>query len=191
MKTRGGFTSFGRAGLTRRLIGMALAIWLVVCATVGASLQTVTEPDLRAAFLFNFVKFATWPDDALPAGAPIVLCATDESVASALEAQVAGRTVNERALIVKRVQPTASARGCSVLYAGRIDQRRAKELFTALHGTSVLTVGEAEDFAMAGGMIGLFVADGRMRFTVNLGAVERTRLRLSSQVLNLAKIIKG
>ena len=153
--------------------------------------QAVSEPALKAAFIVNFVKFTTWPDEVLPAGAPIVLCTTEEEVAIALESQVANRTVNDRALVVKRVKANELLRGCSLLYTGRMDQRRAKELLTTLTGTSVLTVGEAEEFATAGGVIGLFVHDGRMKFAVNLKAVERTRVRLSSQVLTLAKIIKG
>jgi transcription-repair coupling factor (superfamily II helicase) len=167
-------------------------MWMAgVCAAAVAAQQAVAEPTLKAAFIVNFVKFATWPDDVLPANASIVLCTTDAEVAAALETQVANRTVNERALVVKRVKPNELLRGCSLLYTGRLDARRAKDLLTTLVGTNVLTVGEAEEFAAAGGMIGLFVDQGRMKFAVNLGAVERTRLRLSSQLLTLAKIIKG
>jgi uncharacterized protein DUF4154 len=175
-----------------------LAITLAGCLiAVGAafapmvSAQGVEEPKLKAAFLYNFVKFATWPDDLLPAGAPIVLCAADDGIATLLESEVAGRSVDSHALVVKRVKLNASARGCAMLYVGRLDQRRAKELFTVLDGTSVLTVGDAEDFATAGGMIGLFVDGGRMKFAINIGAVERTQLRLSAQLLSLAKIIKS
>jgi hypothetical protein len=153
--------------------------------------QSMEEPKLKALFLFNFVKFTTWPAEVLPAGAPLVLCTTDDEIASRLEEVVAGRTVESHALVVKRVKLNAPARGCAVLYAGRIDQRRAKDLFTALDRTSVLTVGDAEDFAIAGGMIGLFVDGGKMRFAVNIGAVERTQVRLSAQLLTLAKIIKS
>ncbi|HYN08855.1 MAG TPA: YfiR family protein [Vicinamibacterales bacterium] len=194
MRRRAENPSGGRARSPRRILAVTLAAWLVAAGAPFAllvSAQGVAEPQLKAAFLFNFVKFATWPEDLLPAGAPIVLCATDDDIAASLESLVAGRSVDSHALVVKRVKLNASARGCAVLYAGRIDQRRAKELFTALDGTSVLTVGDAEDFATAGGMIGLFVDGGRMRFAINIGAVERTQVRLSAQLLNLAKIIKG
>ncbi len=192
MNTRVARTSVGLAGGRRQALAAMFGGLLAVCTLATAmEAQGVNEADLKAAFLFNFVKFATWPDETLPARAPIVLCTTDANIATALEGLVAGRTVNDHALIVKRVALNASARGCGILYAGRLDQRKAKELFTVLEGTTVLTVGDAEDFAAAGGMIGLFVADGKMRFAVNVGAVERTRLRLSSQLLNLAKIIKG
>ena len=81
-------------------------------------------------------------------------------------------------------------RGCAVLYASKLDERRTLQLIAGLAGASVLTVGDAQDFAARGGMIGLFVDDGRMRFAINRGAVQRTRLKLSAQLLTLAKIVK-
>jgi hypothetical protein len=186
-------SSSGRAPGPRHLAAGILAAWMTAVCSVPAAVsgQAVSEPALKAAFLFNFVKFATWPEDALPPRAPVVLCTTDEEVAAALEGQVANRTVNDRALVVRRVKPQAPLRGCSLVYTGGLDERRAKAVLATLAGTSVLTVGDAEEFAAAGGMIGLFVADGRMKFTINLGAVGRTRVRLSSQLLTLAKVIKG
>lgn len=177
----------------RQLPAALLAGWLAVGGVLAppALAQGVSEPRLKAVFLFNFVRFATWPDDVLPAGAPIVLCAVDGDIAASLESEVAGRSLDSHALVVKRVKLNASARDCTLLYAGRLDKRRAKELFAALDGTSVLTVGDAEDFATAGGMIGLFVDGGRMRFAINVEAVQRTHVRLSAQLLNLAKLVKG
>jgi len=171
---------------------MAVVVGLVIAAAAGAGVgaQGVAEPALKAAFLFNFVRFANWPEDLLAPTAPIVLCVTDVEMGSALENLVAGRTIDQHALTVKRVKLDGSARGCTALYAGKLDRRKAKDLLGVLQGTSVLTVGDAEDFATAGGMIGLFVDAGRMRFAINLDAVERSRLRLSAQVLSLAKIVR-
>jgi hypothetical protein len=41
-----------------------------------------------------------------------------------------------------------------------------------------------------GGMVEFFLESGRMRFAVNVDAVHRSRVRLSSRVLGLAKIVK-
>jgi hypothetical protein len=58
-------------------------------------------------------------------------------------------------------------------------------------GAPILTVGDGDAFASGGGMIGLFVEDGRMRFAINTEAAHRAGLRFSSKLLNLAKIVKG
>lgn len=177
-----------RLGRARRWLP-ALFTTLVVLAAAPAGAQTASE--LKAAFLLSFVKFTEWPPDAPAPGAPLVLCTTDEDVASALLGASGGREVDHRTLIVRRVKLDEPLRGCAVLHVGEIDRKQTARLATALQGASVLSVGDAEDFASSGGVIGLFVDGDRMRFAINPGAAERMRLRLSARLLNLAKIVKG
>jgi hypothetical protein len=59
-----------------------------------------------------------------------------------------------------------------------------------LKGVAVLTVGTSDQFARSGGMVGLFVEDGRMRFAINPDAAQRSGVRLSSRLLALAKLVK-
>jgi hypothetical protein len=51
-------------------------------------------------------------------------------------------------------------------------------------------VSDREHFAQSGGIAGLFVEQGRMRFAINVEAAQRCRLRISSRLLSLAKIVK-
>jgi hypothetical protein len=176
-----------------RIRGAAWLLTLVVLAHPSWALeaaQPVAEPALKAAFLLNFTKFTDWPEDELAPAAPLVLCSADSEVAAALDGLVAGRAVNQHALTLRRVKLDESVRGCALLYTGRLDEKRTSQLVSTLGGASILTVGDAQDFAARGGMIGFFVDDGRMRFAINRGAVQRTRLKLRAQLLTLAKIIK-
>ena len=50
----------------------AFALSLLCAAAAGA--QDVTEPSLKAAFIYNFAKFTEWPPDVLPATAPFTAC---------------------------------------------------------------------------------------------------------------------
>ncbi len=59
-----------------------------------------------------------------------------------------------------------------------------------MRGAPVLTVAEFDGFASGGGMIGLYVAESRVRFEVNLAAVRATGLQLGSNLLKLARIIR-
>jgi hypothetical protein len=54
----------------------------------------------------------------------------------------------------------------------------------------ILTVGEYPAFLNDGGIIGLRVIDGKVRFDVNLRQAERVGLRVSSQLLRLARIVR-
>jgi hypothetical protein len=53
----------------------------------------------------------------------------------------------------------------------------------------VLTIGDVDQFAELGGMINLTTEDKRIRFEVNVQAIERAGLKAGSQLLRLARIV--
>jgi hypothetical protein len=166
---------------------VAASLMLGVAPTARA--QSAPEPALKAAFLYNFAKFAEWPADAAPAD-PLTICVFgDAAIADALDETVKGRTVDGRKATVVRVKPDGF-RGCHVLYVAGLDAKRAQAIVDELKGAPVLTVGDREQFAQSGGIAGLFVEQGRMRFAINIEAAQRCRLRISSRLLSLAKIVK-
>ena len=52
-----------------------------------------------------------------------------------------------------------------------------------------MTIGDSADFAGAGGMIGLINMDRKVRFQINVGAVHRSGLSISSQLLKIAILV--
>lgn len=155
-----------------------------------AEAQTTAVADLKAAFLFNFAKFAVWPADAVPVGAPLTFCIIgDWFVAQSLETAVQGKALDGHSLVVTRVKSDAVLRSCQILYAGRVDKRRALELLDAVDGVAVLTVSDLETFTQIGGTAAFFGDQNRMRFTVNMDSVRRSRVQLSAQMLRLATLV--
>jgi hypothetical protein len=54
----------------------------------------------------------------------------------------------------------------------------------------VLTITDNEQFAELGGGANLFLERDKVRFSINVGATQRARVTISSQLLALAKIVK-
>jgi YfiR/HmsC-like len=151
--------------------------------------QTVTQPALKAAFLYNFAKFAEWPGDQESAGA-ITLCVLDDSaVDDALDQLSRGGAINGRQVTMLRGS-RERLRQCHLLYVGGSDVHRALAILDEIKGAPVLTVSDGEQFPRMGGMIGLFLEDGKMRFAVNPDAAQRGGIRLSSRLMTLAKLVK-
>jgi hypothetical protein len=171
-----------------RLVVAALVLGLGV-KPAAASAQSASESTLKAAFLYNFAKFAEWPADAPPAD-PLTICVVgDLLIGDALEETVKGRTIDGRKVVVSR--PSLDGiRGCHVLYLAGFDGKRMQQIVDDLKSAPVLTVGDREQFAQGGGIAGLFVEQGRMRFAINVEAAQRCRVRISSRLLSLAKIVK-
>jgi len=151
--------------------------------------DALEESSVKAAILFNVVRFTEWPPASFGSDtAPVVLCVVGPDPAGALE-RLDGKTLKGRPLSV-RATDEARLRQCHIAYisperADLTDVLKAAEKFT------VLTVSDIDRFARKGGMIGLVNEGGKIRFEINLRAAERAGLRLSSQLLKLASIVRN
>src|SRR5688572_21248677 len=126
--------------------------------------QTVSEPQLKAVFMVNFAKFATWPD--LAPTAPITLCTVgDDQIASSVAQMVRGQVVDGHALAASQLPRDAGWAPCQLLFLG-YDGVSSARLDAA--PATVLTVSDEKGFASNGGMIEFFTEDSRLRFAVNL-----------------------
>lgn len=168
-------------------VALAVAVLTTPVHTVTPS-QAAPDVAVKAAFIYNFAKFTEWP--AMSPGAPIILCvAGDDDIASALVQTVRGRDINGHALEVWRPEASTTWRACGVLFITSAELRRAGGRLAEVRPLPVLTVSDHDGFARAGGLIELYVEGGRMRFAINVDAVKRSKLRLSSRLLGLAKIV--
>jgi len=173
-----------------RLIGAAVfAAGLLVCAPARSE-QVHPEQDVKAAFLFNFTRFVTWPTE-IPAGTePFRLCVVADSAAiEAVERTMAGESVNGRAVLTLTPRSTAQARECQILFVGRSAAESGAPLLAAVRELPVLTVGDEPRFLARGGTIQFVVEDGRVRFDVSVANAERARLEISSRLLRVARAI--
>jgi uncharacterized protein DUF4154 len=166
---------------------VAAATALVLMSGSIARPQDVTEPSLKAAFVYNFAKFTEWPEDVLPATASFSACVLDAGpVGDALERAVKGRQLAGRPIAVQRVQLGSAMRGCHLLFVSGLTEAQVGTVLTAIRGASVLTISDVDDFARMGGIAHVFVENGKMRFDLNLELARRSRLQLSSKLLSLA-----
>lgn len=167
---------------------VALAAMLVfVCP--GLRAQAVTQPALRAAFLYNFAKFTEWPAHSVPHGS-LTLCVLDDlAVEGALTELVGNSTINGHSITIWRNATGSRLRACNLVYVDDASGR-APGVIQELLGAPVLTVSNGNDFVRSGGIVGLFIEEGRMRFAVNPDAAQRAGVRLSSKLLQLAQIFR-
>lgn len=150
-----------------------------------------TLPAVKAAFVYNFIKLVTWPEARLAAGeAPIAVCLVDgEAMDEALRLALDGKSVEGHPVRVERLAAAGDElAGCHVLYLDAAHQSRYPALMAKAAGKGVLVVDEGSNFTWPDGMIRLFADQGRVRFELNLQAVERAGLKIDPRLIRLARI---
>ena len=157
----------------------------------GADPAAASEYAIKAAFIFNFAKFTEWPGAASGATlGPLVLCAYAGGRYDAALAAIDGKTVQGRIMRVRRGVRPDEIKSCHIIFIAESDERRIPELLRAVKGSPVLTIGDTDGFAEAGGMIGLITANDRVQFEINNEAALRANLKIGSQLLRLARLVK-
>jgi len=175
-----------RAGLLFFLTAL-----LAVPASSQAELAAAGEYEVKAALLLNFAKFVQWPSAAFDGpNTPFHLCVwSSEAADQALRQLTEGKSLEGRPLQVDRLESLDAARGCHMLFVGHADVTAVMRLLHEGFGHGILTVGETEGFAQAGGVINLVLWQDRVSFEINLAAAGRAGLTISSKLLNLAVIV--
>ncbi|MGC1620866.1 MAG: YfiR family protein [Candidatus Acidiferrum sp.] len=160
---------------------------------VSAQANSPGEYQVKAAFLFHFAQFVDWPPGAFKAAdSPLTYCTVGEDpFHGALDASLNGKTIGTRSARVQHFKRIAEIQDCQVLFIGTVERKTIPAALASLKEGPVLTVGETENFAQEGGMIGFFLEDNKVRFDINLVAAQKAKLQISARLLTLAKTVIG
>ncbi|MEY2407472.1 MAG: hypothetical protein QOF48_142 [Verrucomicrobiota bacterium] len=188
------------AHAVRCVIGGAAAKTLafVTCLFAGAPGTAAAEPpaareyQLKAAFLYNFTKFVEFPAQSFSdAKAPIVIGVFGKSALSAeLESAVKDRHVDGRSFVIKSLDQPGEVTQVHVVFICGGEIGRFSEIQHCLKGTGVLTVGDTDTFSKHGGMINFVMEGGKLRFDINNDSAEAAGIKLSAQLLKLARTVR-
>lgn len=141
--------------------------------------------------MFNFAKVVEWPSHTFQSEkAPTILCVfSHDSFGSALDEIIRGKAINNREVLTRRIDELSDLKSCQLVLVSRVEDR-CSEVLRGVKETSALVVGEGEGLAERGGEIQFFPEDNKLRFAVNVDAIQRARLTISPKRLALARIVR-
>jgi hypothetical protein len=148
------------------------------------------EAQIKAAFVYNFLKFVVWPDNTFgsPRDSLVVAIIGDGATADAAEQVLKAQQIGERLLVIRRLHWDESLAGVNALLVTERDEKKLRRVLGAAT-PAVLTIGEGEEFATHGGVIALFMENRRVRFDIDVAVARAAGLQVSSKVLALARAV--
>ncbi len=184
-----GVPGCGRVRRAGRRLATSFLLILLTAAVALAQSSAPTEYQVKATWLLNFLQFTEWPAAAFTnANTPIRIGVLgDDPFGAVLDQTVQGETINNRKLVVLRSRRVEDLKDCQLLFISKSEKPRLPEILRGLESTSVLTVSETESFARIGGIINFYLEGKKVRFEINAAAARRKGIKISSQVLDLAK----
>jgi len=159
-------------------------------AAPNAQEFTPSEYQVKAAFLYNFLKFVEWPPSIYPKDpSDLSVCVLGEDpFGTALDA-MKENAVQGKMIAIKRTNNLINIKECSVIFISASEKKNIGDILLFLKNSPVLTISDIEGFAEAGGIIEFVRENGKVRFKINIGAAKQARLNISSKLLRLAHIV--
>ncbi len=181
-----------------RVCKVGLALVLLAVTGMIFNEAAVAQPDIasesqiKAAFLYKFCHYVEWPDGTFPSGTSPLRLGVVGSRGNFEELQkiADGLTVNGRTVEVHFVESFSAVNGIHLLFLARNQRFRTNDFLEFTDGLPIVTVTESPAGFRAGSVINFVVEQERVRFDINLIAAHEHGLRLSAQLLKVARQVK-
>ncbi len=177
-----------------------LAIIAVAAVTLFGSLDPYSftkaeqagEYVVKAAFLYNFAKFVTWPEDwdySDTYEPSIILTILGKDPFGDAIDTIRGKLIRGKKLEITKVDRVEQIGKCHILFISSSETVQLDRILRYVSSYNVLTVSDMKKFAERGGMVHLVKDGKKVRFIINSNHIRKAGLRISSQLLKLAEIV--
>lgn len=150
--------------------------------------NTVQEYQIKAAFLYNAAKFIEWPPESSASGSFVIGIIGDDPFGNVLD-DLSSKTIRGKKIVIRRFSSLDKVRDCQLLFIPATERRRLSAVLSTSRDYAVLTVSDLDGFAKSGGMIEMAMDKGRLGFDVNNQQVRKQGLKISAQMLKLARTV--
>ncbi|MGB1540012.1 MAG: YfiR family protein [Rickettsiales bacterium] len=158
----------------------------VISAPSSVRAFTLDEAQVKAGYIYNFMKFVDWPPEYLTQ--TFNLCVLGSNPFGKVLDRFTGKSIRNRPIRVVIDVPLAQTRYCHVVFVSRSESGRLTNALLRLRQTPILTISDIEGFANKGGVIELFTTGGGdVAFRISQKSAQEVGLRVSSKLLTLSK----
>lgn len=164
-----------------------VAVLLLYSFSAPAETTVRGEYKLKAAFMYNFAGFTSWPSDPLDS---FHFCVLGKDPFNDDLTALQNKLVHDVPLKILKITDIGESDRCQLLYVSTSLTDQAETIISRLEGKPVLTVSDIDGFTDYGGMIGLRIIDNRIRFEINADAASRAGISFSSKLLALATTVR-
>lgn len=169
----------------KRLLKTILCMVLLVASSSFQEKNEISEPTIKALFIYNFTKYIEWPVEKDHSHIVIGFYGPS-AVIEELKKICANKKVKDRELEIREANDVNEAEKCDIFFIPRNESTVFKYLNEQLQGKGVLIVTEEKGMAQKGSSINIIEVDDKIRFELNENSVKQAGLKISSQLLTLA-----
>lgn len=155
--------------------------------TSWADIDQISEQQIKAAYLYNFVKYIDWP--AVAPGrtsSKLNICILGKPQFGEALSSFEGKIIKGRRIEIMSKNRVDDIKECDILYICPSEKNRITQILASVSSRSILTISSSKHFISTGGMISFVVINDKIRFEINRPVAQSKGLLISAQLLKLA-----
>lgn len=169
----------------------------IIIASLFMMLQTeilfaqssrLDENEVKAAYLYNFVKYVEWPvTTSAQENSTLYFCVIGNAPFNAsVMTSLAEKPLKNRKVSIKELTFDDNISHCDLLFINSQVRNNLTNILKSATENSILTVSDIKGFATTGGIIEFIMINNKIRFRINNRSARMSNLKISSHLLNLA-----
>jgi len=154
------------------------------------------EYQLKAAFIYNFGQYVTWPNGAVPGNDSTFVIGVlgRDPFGENLNRVAASKTIMKKKIVIRRFDSASQYTPCHMLFvastgtaasAEKSAEDRVKAALEKTNGSPVLVIADSKGLAPLGASVGFFVESNKVKLEINKTAATRAGLTISSKLMAL------
>lgn len=169
------------------LCTVVLVLALPSLSLSAASEAPTKEYRLKAAFLVNFIRFISWPQETFSSDTePFQLCIIGENPFGNELEKIRSKRFNNRGLEVAYSTDSADLTQCQMAFLSPEAKAFAHGMINELGHSKAVIVSDFPGFVDQGGSIEFVIQKDRLAFIINQSELEQRDIQVSASMLDLA-----
>ncbi len=191
--------------MRKKILQLVLLILLMFMAVPLYAQESMSSADqakeykVKAAFIYNFMKFVEWSnmDKGKDAGSrdSIFLSVIGDDPFDGNLSVLTKKTINDKKIVLRYFDRQVLADEqqkelfleTQVLFVCKSEVDRYGEIIKEFEGRSVLTIGDESTFAKDYGIVSFDIESGKICFDINFNIAKNNGVKINAKLLKLAR----
>ncbi len=166
-------------------------LFILVLSSKNVFAQKYSEYDVKAAYVYNFAKFINWPPHYFENKDVLVIgIYKNQNFGEVLEKVLENKKIKTKFWEINFINSVEDFEPCDILFVSNCSKEETIKLLKKVNKKSTLTIGNnIQKFCQYGGIINFTPKGSKKRFEINNNAAQKHKIKISSKLLTLARII--
>lgn len=147
------------------------------------------EDKTKAVFMYHFTKYIRWPGQDSSQTFTIAILGASGIVLPLKEIEKK-KTVKDKRIKILPLEELPDTLNCHILFVSKEHEDLLPDILKKARLRNILTIGATKGFGEKGVAINFLVDKGKIKFEINGRALDALNLKVSSQLLKLARFVK-